>query len=445
MYRTIIFQGRFDDLLSLAKNHLGKLSDDGSMFFIFRNQYNDIGDIEHDVFELTRKVLDLGLYYVNLIVFPSSECNSKSLKDNVKYILWVCRDYNLMFFNKNPIREKSIWKDVEWGKRAKNYNSLGKDPTNVWIPTQDDGKANITNHIILSDEQIFDRLIKMTESEDNNLIINNGDSGDNFLKYHALKESINSDIREYVVFGTSEKMSMIKDGSCQLVVTSPPYWDLKDYYKKGQIGQESFNEYLSRINTVFLECYNKLNKLGTFCININIRTKKKEVFLIPKDYIDICKKIGFHFKSIVIWHKSSGIPTSNRNLSDHYEFILVFSKSVDLYLNDSYSFNDYKDNRLSKSMFWNLNRKAGSVGKKYIHPAIYPNELSNRCICLFSNQFDIVVDPFLGSGTTIISAINNMRSCFGYEFNEGFEELIRDRISKDTDNKANVIYVKNSQ
>ena len=67
-----------------------------------------------------------------------------------------------MTFDKDAIREKHIWKDVEWGKREKNYNPKGKDPGNVWIPTLDDGKAHITKHILLSESEIFARLISMS-------------------------------------------------------------------------------------------------------------------------------------------------------------------------------------------------------------------------------------------------------------------------------------------
>lgn len=78
-------------------------------------------------------------------------------------------------------------------------------------------------------------------------------------------------------------------------------------------------------------------------------------------------------------------------------------------------------------LFWNINRKAGSVGKQFIHPAIYPNDLVSRIIQITTYENDKVLDPFLGSGTTLITAIQTGRNCIGYEYNEGFKELINSR------------------
>lgn len=129
-----------------------------------------------------------------------------------------------------------------------------------------------------------------------------------------------------VIWGTSENMSAIKKGSIDIVVTSPPYWDLKDYFKKGQIGQETYQAYLDRLNKVWKGCYEKLSDDGTFWLNINIRVKNNSVFLISRDFVQQCKRIGFHYNGVLIWHKSSGIPTHDKNIVDRHEYVLVFSK-----------------------------------------------------------------------------------------------------------------------
>jgi DNA modification methylase len=227
-------------------------------------------------------------------------------------------------------------------------------------------------------------------------------------------------------------MSLIPDSSVDVVITSPPYWDLKDYYKKGQIGQESYQEYLSRLYKVWKGCYDKLSSHGTFWLNINIRVKNNNVILIPRDFVKQCKEIGFYYKGILIWHKSSGIPTHDKNIVDRHEYVLVFSKSPEMTLNNNIlSYKDYCNEDMNGGLFWNINRKAGSVGKHYIHPAIYPNELVSRIIHCASSEGDIVLDPFLGSGTTLIASILGSRSCYGYEYNEGFKDLILSRIQSD--------------
>ena len=82
-------------------------------------------------------------------------------------------------------------------------------------------------------------------------------------------------------------------------------------------------------------------------------------------------------------------------------------------------------------IIWNINRKAGSVGKNFIHPAIYPEKLVERIINLCSNEGDLVLDPFLGSGTSMIASLSNNRSCVGYEFNEGFKDLMTHRFENE--------------
>ena len=90
--------------------------------------------------------------------------NRKNLyfQDNVEHILFFSKSKKF-FFNKDPIREKHIWKDIEWGKRKKNYNPLGKDPGNLWMRTEDDGKGKITKHLPLNDEDAIDCVLQMNK------------------------------------------------------------------------------------------------------------------------------------------------------------------------------------------------------------------------------------------------------------------------------------------
>ena len=77
------------------------------------------------------------------------------------------------YFDKDPIREKHIWKDVEWGKRKKNYNAKGKDPGNVWLKTIDDGKANITNHVTLDMNEVIERIIQVSCKKNKKILMLN--------------------------------------------------------------------------------------------------------------------------------------------------------------------------------------------------------------------------------------------------------------------------------
>ncbi len=428
--QTIITNTSCKKTKSLLKTEYCKLSESGCFFTIIRTEYDSKGNVSSDFLDIISVATKIGYEYVNTIVYPSSIVQNVAFLDNVKYVVWFCKNRASMEFNKDAIREKHIWKDVEWGKRTKNYNPKGKDPGNVWIPTEDDGKANITAHILMDDEGVINRLLTMSQCGLDYVLYQDDVAITNIENRSPLKSFNPKTGSSKVYFGSSENMSAVADESVKLIVTSPPYWNLKDYFKKGQIGQESYEKYLSRIRTVWSQCYNKLLDDGSLWININIRVQKGKVITIPYDFVKICIETGFYYKGIIIWHKSSGIPTNDKNIVDRHEYVLIFSKSEDFSINQSIfsDYADYKNSIINGGGFWNINRKAGSVGKKYIHPAIYPNELVSRIINITTNIEDIVLDPFLGSGTSIIASEQCGRSCIGFEYNEGFKDLMKSRF-----------------
>lgn len=460
-YGLFIVKGSYETIKESLAKYKKDLAPSSCVYAICRSEYGENGDVIHDFLDVIDYGVSLGLFYINTIVLPTREKAKANLPDNVLFIVWFASDIKYMYFNKDAIRESHIWKDVEWGHRAKNYNPKGKDPGNVWIPTEDDGKGSITKHIMMDDRAVILRLF--TCSHQSNLIsllLSDNDldrrlcpDGLKFIcEGHPIYRIVDTNNVEVfrdvvskkrfkpfgkVIWGTSENMSSIPDGSVDLVVTSPPYWDLKDYFKKGQIGQESYQEYLSRLMKVWKGCYSKLSDDGSFWLNINIRVKNNRVVLIPLDFIKQCKRIGFHYKGILIWHKSSGIPTHDKNIVDRHEYVLIFSKSASMRLNSTIlSYCDYCNEDMNGGLFWNINRKAGSVGKHYIHPAIYPNELVSRIVQSASSEGDVVLDPFLGSGTTLIASVLESRSCYGFEFNEGFKKLIQSRVKSDIGDKV---------
>lgn len=432
--QTVITNTNYTKTVSLLKTEYDKLSTDGCFFALVRTEYDERGNVIHDFMDVLSVAIECGYTYINTIVYPSSIAQNVAFKDNAKYVVWLCKKRSFMKFNKDAIREKHIWKDVEWGKRAKNYNPKGKDPGNVWIPTKDDGNANITEHIMLGDEGVIARLLAMSDCGKDYLLIQ-----DDFIPTNISSVSVetantaSSQLNSKVIFKSSENMSDVSDNSIKLAVTSPPYWNLKDYFKKGQIGQESYNVYLERMKTVWSQCYDKLSNDGSLWININIRIQNGKAITIPHDFVKMCRKIGFFYKGVVIWHKSSGIPTGDKNIVDRHEYVLLFSKKEEFKVNYSVfaEYSDYKNEHMNGGVFWNINRKAGSVGKKYIHPAIYPNALVARIVKATTNIGDVILDPFLGSGTSIIAAEQCGRRCIGFEYNEGFQELMKSRFSQE--------------
>lgn len=434
MAQTIISKLSFTETIELLNMKYELLKEESTVFSIMSTEYDDKGNVIHDFLELIERATEIGYYFVNTIVYPTESGYDCTFYDNAKYVVWLCKNVTAMKICKDAIREKHIWKDVEWGKRTKNYNPKGKDPGNVWIPTLDDGKANITDHILLDDDGVIQRILSLA---------NCGDDYELYEKKYVKpkmklspilpQKTRNFDNEGTIHFKSSENMIDLKDNSVSVIVTSPPYWDLKDYFKEGQIGQEPYDVYLARMKTVWLESFNKLSSVGSMWININIRTRAGKVIAIPRDFVKICKEIGFYYKGIIIWHKSSGIPTGEKNIVDRHEYVLIFSKKEEFCFDriKHKMLCDYKNEKINGGTFWNINRKAGSVGKKYIHPAIYPNELVSRIVQIASAEGDIVVDPFLGSGTSLIVAIQQKRNFIGYEFNEGFKELMESRFKNE--------------
>lgn len=452
MYKTILLKNSIINVIKELEKVKNNLSENGNLFCYVKNSYND-NEIKNDIFDLMEYCTDNGFTYINTIIVPESTENNY---DNIQYIIWFVKDKKKMYFDKDAIREKHIWKDVEWGKREKNYNPKGKDPGNVWIPTLDDGKGKITEHILLERNQVYNRILDATVENDDNIFLLSDEETDCQYKYKEnnidfkfiknqednikdiyIKEKIQHKntlkTNAKVFFETSENMSKIKDNTVKLVVTSPPYWDLKDYFKENQIGKEDYQTYSERMYKVWKECYNKLRNDGSMWVNINVRVRNNKPIYLPKLFIEQCKKIGFIFTGIIIWHKSSGIPTNAKNIVDRHEYVLVFQKSKkscikSLRIN---RYDDYRNSKINGGFIWNINRKAGSVGKKTIHPAIYPTELINRIINISTSEEDVVLDPFLGSGTSLIAALNNNRNFIGYEFNEGFKELMDSRFNNE--------------
>jgi len=433
-----------------------KIIDSGNVFVLVQSEYDENCDVKNDFFDIIDFGEKVGLWYVNTIVIPTKEKTRVELPDNVMYIVWFAKDKQKQFFNKDSMRESHIWKDVEWGKREKNYNPIGKDPGNVWIPTKDDGKGKIIEHIRMELPDIINRLFNCGHQQSHKTLFISDNSTDaiccnenmqfeysenKIINHFLLKQKqqiVNEnktqnkkDLFAKVIWGTSENMIAIENETVNLVVTSPPYWDLKDYFKKGQIGQETYQIYLERMYKVWSECYNKLTTNGSMWININIRVKNNKPILLPKDFIVQCKKIGFYYKGILIWHKSSGIPTHDKNIVDRHEYVLVFSKNKNLTINEKIrQFSDYKNTEINGGLFWNINRKAGSVGKQ-MHPAIYPNGLVSRIVESCTKEKQTVLDPFLGSGTTLIASVLSERNCYGFEYNEGFKNLITGRVQNE--------------
>jgi len=408
-------------------------------------------------FEIAEYIINQGMFLRNIIVWfmPNDKTFAERLTNRYVHIYFFVKDPHSYYFNKDLIREKHIWKDVEWGKRSGRYNPLGKDPGNVWLMTEDDGKGNKTSHIPLSFDTVIERIKKATFPKNgkmrlytNRIVISKNCTypAKDFIKSHNVKKQItkitstekkpvNKELRYKIFKRTSEKMVDLRDREVDLIVTSPPYWNMKDYNIKNQIGHsESYELYLARIKKVWQECFRVLSKKGTFWLNVNTKIHNKSLQMIQYDFYKQCVDIGFKLWDIVIWHKSVSGPAPDNNLTDKFEYVLLFYKAPGFYFNLPYekTDSDYLIPFL-KNMgnVWNINRFWGSIGKNYPHPAMYPNELIERILNLGSVKNDLILDPFLGSGTTLVVAKRLGRACIGYEINSDFFTILNRKLEED--------------
>ncbi len=176
MYQSIILnllgKGRneIDSIInSLKEEKTALLEDDGTFWIIVDNRLEN-GELEVNSFYVAEKFTEFKLK--NIILVPDFNKNEKiTVFANSTFEILFYSKKERYFFNKDPIREKHIWKDVEWGKRKKNYHPLGKDPGNVWLKTEDDGKANITEHILVSLEESVKRIIKSATKEQSKCLL----------------------------------------------------------------------------------------------------------------------------------------------------------------------------------------------------------------------------------------------------------------------------------
>jgi site-specific DNA-methyltransferase (adenine-specific) len=233
---------------------------------------------------------------------------------------------------------------------------------------------------------------------------------------------------------SSEKMDELPDNSIHLMVTSPPYNVSKEYDNN-----LSLKEYLELLNSIWRETYRVLVPGGRACINI-ANLGRKPYIPLHSYIIEAMQKNGYLMRGEIIWNKASSaspstawgswLSAANPVLRDIHEYILIFSK-------DTFSRKKKdKENTIKKEEFLEWTKSIwtfSAVSARQIgHPAPFPEELPHRLIQLYSFKGDVVLDPFVGSGTTCLSAIKDKRNYVGYDIESEYVKLAEKRISNYT-------------
>lgn len=252
-----------------------------------------------------------------------------------------------------------------------------------------------------------------------------------------------------LVHGDARNLSFLPDASVHLVVTSPPYWTLKRYEENPhQLGHvKEYEAFLDCLRKVWEGCYRVLVPGGRLiCVVGDVCLSRKEfgrhlVVPLHADICVMCRHLGFDNLNPIIWHKISNanyeVKNGTKFLGKPYEPNAIIKNDIEFILMQrkpgGYRQPTLEQRRLSMlskeefdrwfAQFWNI---TGASTKE--HPAPFPLELAYRLVRMFSFVGDTVLDPFLGSGTTMLAAMQANRNSVGVEIEPSYLKMARRRL-----------------
>lgn len=278
------------------------------------------------------------------------------------------------------------------------------------------------------------------------------------MKIAKIEQSTLFDLNESVIFEGDAliALSLLPSESVQCVITSPPYWGLRDYGIKGQIGlEETPQQYINRLVAIFSELKRVLKNDGVLWINIGdsytsgnrgwrapdkknparameIRPDTPDG-LKPKDLIGIpwrtafaLQEDGWYLRSDIVWHKPNAMPESVKDRpSRAHEYLFLFSKSDRYYYDYESIMETSNNNKRNKRSVWSINTQPFLEA----HFATFPTTLVEPCMFAGSREGDYILDPFFGSGTVGIVAQKNNRRYIGIELNPQYVDLAAKRLN----------------
>ena len=246
--------------------------------------------------------------------------------------------------------------------------------------------------------------------------------------------------RENVIICADSRKIDIPDNCVHLMVTSPPYNAAKEYDD-----DLTLQEYLNLLREVFEECYRVLVPGGRAVVNVANLGRKPYIPL--SSHINLMmQEIGFLMRGEVIWDKAASAGSScawgsfksasNPCLRDIHEYILIYSKGQYKLPRETKEKQEGRVDTISKENFieqtksiWSFNTESA---RRVNHPAPFPVELPHRCIEMYTFEGDVVLDPFLGSGSTAIAAIRTGRRYIGVDISEEYCQVAENRISTES-------------
>jgi modification methylase len=256
--------------------------------------------------------------------------------------------------------------------------------------------------------------------------------------------------RHTLIVGDSRSMPEIESGSIQFIVTSPPYWNLKNYGRDPRFTirhqDEEYSTYLRSIYDVLKEIKRVIEPGRFVAINVGTAVSRQGMKPLHADIIKEMENLHLTFKKEIIWAKPKGTQGLWQrgvtkflkkepfpcyfNLNIMHEYILIFQNEGRLKVNLN------ADSKLSeefiKQVSWSIWEMPVSTSKG--HPAPFPDSLPERLIRLYSFENETVLDPFGGSGTTMKAANMLNRNSIIYEINPEYVELIKNKVNWENPN-----------
>lgn len=270
----------------------------------------------------------------------------------------------------------------------------------------------------------------------------------------------NADGHRFIFGDALKALDKVEDGSCSLVVTSPPYNIGKEYERDRRL---TLDEYLAWLEPIIAKLCRKVTDDGHICWQVGNYINKGEVFPLDYYFYDFFRKNGFKLRNRIVWHFNFGLH-ANRRFSGRYETLLWFSKSDDYYFNvtpvlvpqiypgkrhaaakgdragkpsgnplgknpsDLWTF--YPDEAFLNDPMWDLPNVKAKHPEKTIHPCTFPSELVERCVLALTEPGDSVLDPFVGTGTTVIAAAKHGRMGIGIDKSKKYVRIAEDRLKQ---------------
>jgi site-specific DNA-methyltransferase (adenine-specific) len=287
------------------------------------------------------------------------------------------------------------------------------------------------------------------------------DASDFYARFRAPKlskdDTVNAcSIADTIVHGDARDMSTCDDSSIALVVTSPPYFAGKEYEQA--LGQGhipgSYVEFLAMLRDVFQECRRVLEPGGRIAVNVaNLgrkpyRSLSADVMRILQDDLELLPR------GEIIWQKARGatgstafgsyLSASNPVLRDVTERVVVaskgrFGRAIKRSVRAERGLPH--ENTITKEEFFESTLDVWEIRPEHArrvgHPAPFPVELPERLLRLYTYKHDVVLDPFMGSGSTAVAAVRNDRSYVGYETDVAYVDLANERVRATRDEMVN--------